>query len=82
MRPPHHLPEALSGLHPASPASCPRCGSPTAALANGRGRLDICGKCGTLEMTTHEGLEVFSLRGMELPTMRRRNPLGGRETEA
>jgi hypothetical protein len=80
MRPP--LPEALSGLHPASPVSCPRCGTPTSALANGRGRLDICQKCGTFEMTTHEGLEVFSLKGMELPTTRRRQSLAGRETEA
>lgn len=66
-----HLPEALSGLHPASPQTCPRCGSATAALANGRGRLDICQKCGTFEMTTHEGLEVFSLRDLNLPPMRR-----------
>lgn len=71
MRPAPHLPEALSGLHPATSAPCPRCGTPTAALANGRGRLEICGKCGTFEMTTHEGIELFSLRGMALPPMKR-----------
>lgn len=68
---PHLLPEALSGLHPAASHPCQRCGTPTAALANGRGRLDICGKCGTFEMTSHEGTELFSLRDMSLPTMRR-----------
>lgn len=66
-----HLPEALSGLHPVNASSCPRCGAPTAALANGRGRLDICQKCGTFEMTTHEGVELFSLRDPALPTLRR-----------
>ena len=66
-----HLPEALSGLHPVSPSACPRCGSSTAALANGRGRLDICQKCGTFEMTTHEGIEVFRMQDPTLPTMRR-----------
>lgn len=71
MRPVPHLPEALSGLHPASPHPCPRCGTPTAALANGRGRLDICQKCGTFEMQSHEGIELFSLRDMGLPVSKR-----------
>ncbi|HUR70000.1 MAG TPA: hypothetical protein VM370_12205 [Candidatus Thermoplasmatota archaeon] len=72
MRPAPHLPEALSGLHPATSHPCTRCGTPTAALANGRGRLDICAKCGTFEMTTHDGLEqLFSLRDMSLPTLKR-----------
>lgn len=71
MRTVPHLSEALSGLHPASSHPCPRCGIPTAALANGRGRVDICGRCGTFEMTTHEGIEVFSLRDMALPTLKR-----------
>lgn len=66
-----HLPEALSGLHPATSHPCQRCGTPTAALANGRGRLDICGKCGTFEMATHEGTELFSLRDLSLPVSRR-----------
>lgn len=71
MRPAPHLPEALSGLHPAAPHPCQRCGTPTAALANGRGRVDICQKCGTFDVTSHEGIEVFSMRDMTLPTMRR-----------
>lgn len=58
------LPEALTGLAPARANACPRCGAPTAALANGRGRLDICSRCGTMEMITPEGLELFHL---ELP---------------
>lgn len=66
-----HLPEALSGLHPASSHPCQRCGTPTAALANGRGRLEICQKCGTFEMTSHDGTDIFSLRGMALPPVRR-----------
>lgn len=66
-----HLPEVLSGLHPASSHPCQRCGTPTAALANGRGRLEICQKCGTFEMTSHDGTDIFSLRGMALPRMAR-----------
>ena len=61
------LPEALTGLAPARAANCPRCGSPTSALSNGRGRLDICARCGTLEMVTPEGLELFSMKGLSLP---------------
>ena len=57
------LPDALSGLAPAPSAACPRCGAATTALANGRGRLDICESCGTLEMVTPEGLELLHLRG-------------------
>lgn len=75
MRPVGDLPLALSGLHPVAPHPCPRCGTPTAALANGRGRLDICGKCGTFEMVSPEGLEIFSLReharDLTLPMVRR-----------
>lgn len=61
------LPDALLGLAPTRAAACPRCGSPTSALANGRGRLDICARCGTFDMTSPEGLTLFSLKGLELP---------------
>lgn len=61
------LPDTLLGLAPARGATCPRCGAATSALANGRGRLDICGRCGTFEMTSAEGMPLFSLRGLELP---------------
>ena len=75
MRPVPHLPEALSGLHPVSPHPCPRCGTPTAALANGRGRLDICQRCGSFELVGHDGLEIFSMRDamrdLSLPIARR-----------
>ena len=71
MRSVPHLSEALSGLHPASSVPCQRCGSPTAALANGRGRVDICAKCGTFELSSHDGLDSFTLRGLTLPTMKR-----------
>jgi ribosomal protein S27AE len=66
---PHDL---LAGMHPASSGSCQRCGATTTALANGRGRLDICGRCGTFDLTTPEGIEVFSLRDLSLPTATRR----------
>jgi ribosomal protein S27AE len=61
------LPDALLGLAPTRATACPRCGSPTSALANGRGRLDICARCGTFEMTSPEGMTLFSLKGLELP---------------
>jgi len=67
VEPRRSLPEALAGLAPARGTSCPRCGAPTSALSNGRGRLDICQHCGTMEMVTPEGLELFSLKGLELP---------------
>lgn len=56
------IPDALSGLAPVASSACPRCGWPTSALANGRGRLDICEPCGTFEMVTPEGLELFRLK--------------------
>ena len=71
MRSVPHLSEALSGLHPVGSHPCQRCGTPTSALANGRGRVDICAKCGTFELSTHDGLEAFVLRGLTLPTMKR-----------
>ena len=51
--------DALIGLAPAPSTPCPRCGKPTSALANGRGRLDLCETCGTVEFATSEGIEVF-----------------------
>lgn len=60
------LRDALSGLAPARAASCPRCGMPTIAFANGRTRLDICQACGTAEATTAEGLELFRMRDLTL----------------
>lgn len=66
------IPDALSGLHPVSSSACPRCGRSTTALANGRGRLDICEPCGTFEMVTPEGLELFTLKDMSLRRPRRR----------
>ncbi|MEA3199410.1 MAG: hypothetical protein QOE90_838 [Thermoplasmata archaeon] len=61
------VPDALLGLAPTRSTACPRCGSATSALANGRGRLDICTHCGTFEMTNPEGMQLFSLKGLELP---------------
>lgn len=71
MRTVPHLSEALAGLHPAGSHPCQRCGNPTAALANGRGRVDICSKCGTFELSSHDGLDSFTLRGLTLPPMKR-----------
>lgn len=67
----HHPHDLLAGMHPASSSACPRCGGSTTALANGRGRLDICGRCGTFDLSTHEGTEVFSLRDLSLPAATR-----------
>jgi len=33
------------------------------ALANGRSRLDLCAHCGTLDLSTPDGLELFSMKG-------------------
>lgn len=60
---PRAVPEMLVGLAPTSSGACARCGLPTRALANGRGRIEICGGCGTLEVQSSEGLDVWSLRG-------------------
>jgi hypothetical protein len=75
MRPVPHLREVLSGLHPVSPHPCTRCGTPTAALANGRGRVDICASCGTFDLVDHDGTEILSMRqamsDLSLPITRR-----------
>lgn len=60
------VPDALIGLVPASSGVCHRCGAATRAVANGRGRIDICGACGRLDFQTSEGLEFLSLRGTPL----------------
>jgi hypothetical protein len=55
--------DLLTGLAPAIGGPCARCGAPTAALANGRGRVEICAACGTLDLQDHEGAsEVVRLR--------------------
>lgn len=64
--------DALTGLAPAASARCPRCGSATTALANGRGRLDLCEGCGTVEFVTPEGLQIFRLQGDGWPAAPRR----------
>lgn len=56
------LPEALLGLAPAASGSCPRCGEATTGLANGRARLDLCARCGTLHLATPEGLDLLRMR--------------------
>lgn len=61
------IPELLMGLAPAAGSSCPRCGSRTSALANGRGRLDFCSSCGTLELETPEGLTLMRMRELGAP---------------
>jgi hypothetical protein len=60
----------LAGLAPARSSACPRCGTATLAFANGRGRVDICHKCGIAEASTAEGLELFSMKGMD-PSLRK-----------
>lgn len=60
------LPDMLVGLAPTASGACPRCGRSTRALANGRGRLEICGSCGTVELSSSEGLDVLTLRGTPL----------------
>lgn len=64
------LEDVLSGLAPARSAACPRCGAATLAFANGRGRVDICPRCHIAEATTAEGLELFSMRGLD-PSLRK-----------
>lgn len=61
------IPDAFLGLAPTRGTVCPRCGSPTRAMANGRSRMDICGQCGTLEVTDPAGLTLFSMHGLEVP---------------
>ena len=60
---PRAVSDMLVGLAPAAAGACPRCGRATRALANGRGRLDICAPCGTLEVHSAEGLDSWTLRG-------------------
>ena len=60
------LRDLLTGLAPASSSSCPRCGRSTAALANGRGRVEICGGCGTIELHSQDGVESLRLRAGSL----------------
>lgn len=75
MRPVPPLREALAGLHPVASSPCPRCAAPTSALANGRGRVEICAGCGTFDLVDHDGTEIFSLRqsmrDLALPVPRR-----------
>lgn len=66
--PPNPIPELLMGLAPAGASNCPRCGSRTSALANGRGRLEFCAQCGTLDIETSEGLSLLRLRDLSLPS--------------
>lgn len=61
-----HIPDLLMGLAPAAGANCPRCGARTTALANGRGRLDFCAPCGTLEVESPEGLTLLRMRDLAL----------------
>lgn len=60
------LRDALSGLAPTRSTSCPRCGTPTVAFANGRSRLDICQACGTADATTAEGLDLFRWSALKM----------------
>lgn len=54
--------DVLTGLAPAGEGNpCPKCGRSTRALANGRGRLDICADCGTFELRSSEGVELLRL---------------------
>lgn len=57
------VPDLLLGLAPATAGACGRCGRATRALANGRSRVDICGACGTMDVQSRDGLDVWSLRG-------------------
>ena len=63
---PAPIEDVLAGLAPARAAACARCGKPTLALANGRGRVDICKSCGIAEASTTEGLALFSMHGPSL----------------
>ena len=74
---PRAVPDMLVGMAPAPSGACPRCGRTTRALANGRGRLDICSSCGTMDLASSEGLDVWSLRGTPVaapPVARLRRP--------
>ena len=75
---PRAVPDMLVGMAPAPSGACPRCGRATRALANGRGRLDICSSCGTMDLASPEGLDVWSLRGTPVapvpPVARLRRP--------
>lgn len=68
--------DLLTGLAPASGAACARCDGTTVALANGRGRVEICARCGTLDVHAQEGTQSWNLRAnlasMDLAPMRRR----------
>ena len=72
--------DLLTGLAPSAGGPCGRCGSPTAALTNGRGRVEICAACGTLDVHHHDGGETVRLRSHlaspELPASiaRKRGP--------
>lgn len=61
---PRAVPDMLMGLAPTSAGACPRCGGSTLALANGRGRLDICASCGTMDIHSPEGFDLWSLKGL------------------
>lgn len=60
---PRAVPDMLVGMAPAASGACPRCGRATRALANGRGRLDICSSCGTFDLHSAEGLDTWTLKG-------------------
>jgi tRNA(Ile2) C34 agmatinyltransferase TiaS len=68
------IPDFLMGLAPAASSTCPRCGSRTAGLSNGRGRLDFCAQCGTLEVASPEGLPVMRMQDLTLHTVPKRIP--------
>ncbi len=63
---PFRISDVLAGLAPALGASCPRCGIRTSAFANGRGRLDFCAPCGTIDVANPEGLSLFSMKDLNL----------------
>lgn len=62
--------DVLTGLAPTAAATCPRCHASTRALANGRGRLDICDACGTLELRSSEGVDLLRLQAWAPGDMR------------
>jgi hypothetical protein len=57
--------DVLTGLAPTTGATCHRCHEPTRALSNGRGRLDICSSCGTLELRSSDGVDLLRLHAAE-----------------
>ena len=67
--PSRRSPDALVGLAPVASTQCPLCGQSTLWLANGRGRLGLCQACGTLDVSTVDGLEMFSMRDPLLPRL-------------